>query len=199
MSFTVGFLLGVISGIIANLIYRYIVYNKKPEIEICKNKILTYNSKDIPSLKIKIINKSSHEIVDIQIKLYGIKHRDTSNNLKSLYPLSNYYIDYIPAINSQNCDYSHRAYLVSLNHNNIHEEIKKFKKLMLFIKATDVYNSTIAINTDTFESSELLEHGWDFDKCKSCDVTKNTHTSTPSKTKINANLKKQKINNCPFL
>lgn len=199
MSFILGFLLGIISGIIANVVYRHIIYNKKPEIIICENKILTYNSDNTPSLKIKIINNSSHEIVDIQIKLYGIKPRDKSNILKSLYPLSSYCIAYLPAINSQNCDYAYRLHLISSNHNNIHKEIKNFDELMLFIKATDVYNSTIAIKKETFKTSTLLEHGWDFDKCKSCDVTKSTHTSTPSNEEIENNLKKQKINNCPFL
>ena len=199
MSFAVGFLLGIIGSIVANLIYRHYIYNKKPEIVICEKKILTYNSHNVPALKIKIYNNSSHEVVDIQIKLFGIKNRDKSNTLKSLYPLSNYCIDYLPAINDANCDYAYRPYLTSINHKNIHTEIRNYEKLLLFIRATDVYNSTITVKKEIFNTNELLEHGWDFDKCKSCDVTQHTHISTPNDKEIASNLKQQKINDCPFL
>ena len=199
MSFIIGFLLGVLGSIIANLIYRSYIYNKKPDIVICEKMILTYNSSNVPALKIKIYNNSSHEVVDIQIKLFGIKNRDKSNTLKSLHPLSSYCIDYLPAINDKNCDYAYRPYLTSINHKNIHNEIKKFEKLLLFVRATDVYNSTITVKKEIFNTNELIEHGWDFDKCKSCDVTQNTHISIPTEQEIENNLKNQKIKDCPFL
>jgi len=196
LSLLLGGVVGLYSGVFANILYRKITYNKKPNISVCSNFILAYNSKNVPVVRFKILNKSMYEITDIKMKLYGVRYFDTQKTLKSLDLISSQHIDYLESFNKKsekNCDYAYRTSFKNVD--NIHEKIEEYDNLLLFIQATEVYNSTIQTIHKYFTRDNLKNYEWDFNICESCNLIKRENITKPSVNKSEFDL----IKNCPFV
>jgi len=163
-SFLISIVSGVVGGIVANYLYRNAQYNNKPKIVVSDN-IIKAAQDGLPILRIKLINKTSYPLVDIEIIFYGIQYLDQEKKLKHIRPIASYTIPFIQEYDKSNpaCDYAYQASLKPIDQSsNIHEKLG-FEDYLVFIKATNSYNSTIKATYHEYSLHKILDHYWNFD------------------------------------
>jgi len=185
---------GVLSGIIGAVIYRIMSYNAKPIMEICGYIIKSFNSKNTPVLRVKIINKNKTELADVKVKLYGINYNDAQKRHQIRTFIAKRELDFIPKFNKKDkqCNY---VYQTALKSQNIHKEIEQFKELLLVVKAIDYYNNTIGIIEKKFHTEDLKDYKWQFVDCE-CNATKRDDIKEIIYQENNYS---EIIKNCPFI
>jgi len=111
-SFLISIISGVVGGIVANFLYRKAQYNNKPKIVVSEN-IIKAAQDGLPILRIKLINKTLHPLVDIGIIFYGIEYLDQEKKLKHIRPIASYAIPFIQECDESDpaCDYAYQASL----------------------------------------------------------------------------------------
>lgn len=177
----VSIIVGIGTGIAANLIHRYYTYNQKPKIELCDTLIKEFVNNE-PLIRGKIINKGNQPVTDIKIVLYGLEYLDSEKKLKSIQMLSQYHIDFLDKFDQDPdsaCDYAYRV-AFRMKGKNIHKEMNKYENLFIFLKCIDTYNSSIYAKYHQVDKEKIKDCEWKFDKCSSCNTTKISEIKKPS-------------------
>lgn len=157
----VGLVSGVISGILANFLFKDFVLGRKPVITICPNLIKTFNSKGIPAIRAKVINKGKREVIDLKTTLYGVKYFGSEKKLKSLYDLDSDDLHFLPAYPHPQEDNCYRP-VYKMKSKDIHETIIEYDALCLFVKGMDSTTGAFYTNFIEFEKSVLLDNRHNF-------------------------------------
>lgn len=197
----VGVGVGVISGVIANLVHRHYTYNNKPKLEICENLIKDFTN-DEPIIRAKVINKGKNPVTDIKLVLYGVEYLDSDKKLKSIDSIAENYIDFLDKYDdsvSSECDYAYRASF-RCHSKSIHTVIKEYDDYLLFVKGTDTFNSSMIAKYNPIDKNNIKDPTWKFDKCDTCASTKHKEIQIPTEDKINAFYNKRKTpESCPLV
>ena len=121
----IGLTSGIVSGLIANYLFRRLAYSSKPELVVSDSFIKTFKNED-PVLKVKLINHTKHDIVDVHIILYHVNFLDREKKRKSIITLSEMTIPFINEFSKKDtsCDFAYQASLRGVNHKNIHDLVE---------------------------------------------------------------------------
>lgn len=101
--------IGVISSLIASVVYALFSFGIKPKIKMSDKICVTQNNNGTHTYKIKIVNKSMFQLVNVSYHLtYGISGRDDISYLTEILPKKSP-ITIITGNNRKNTDYALRV------------------------------------------------------------------------------------------
>lgn len=198
----IGLTSGIVSGLIANFLFRRLAYSSKPELAISDTLIKTFRNED-PVLKVKLINHTKHDIVDVHIILYHVSFLDQEKKRKSVIKLSEMTIPFINEFSKKDksCDFAYQAALRGTNNKNIHDLIEGKDEFLLFVKCTNSYYGSVKVINKFYKKDDILGFEYDFE---SGDTTNSlrSHDGSPRCTIIDDKgkyLKEHIASNCPFM
>jgi len=167
MEIILGFALGIIGSIIASKVFRKDSYSNKPILEISQCLI---EKDDNNKLRVKIINKTDNEIINVQFILYGTLVLDDEGKLKRLIELSKKEIPYISKFHKEDKDFDF-AHQIELSH--IDENLKivdviksgEYHHLRLLVKAECPYYGSITVENKIYNNldKQLKDNCWSFE------------------------------------
>ena len=167
MEIALGFILGIIGSIIGSKIFRKDTYSKKPILEISNCLI---EKEDNNKLRIKIINKTDNEIINVQFILYGTLILDDEGKLKRLIKLSEKEIPYISKFHMEDkdFDFAHQIELAHLDGTSKLVDIiksDKYHHLRLLVKAECPYYGSITVENKIYKdlNKQLKDNSWSFE------------------------------------
>ena len=169
--------IGIFASFIASKIFlRHNNKNNNPLIEISDKLIKSKRISGENSLKIKLINKTKQDLVDINITLEGFENLSPEGHIPliSLLHITNRKLIYIKKFNikDKNAEYAHRTNLFIQN-NNILQEVLQHKKLRISITAHCPYYNTSTILTKDYNiKNDILSNSYSFNTGDSLSATK---------------------------
>lgn len=197
----IGLTSGIVSGLIANYLFRRLAYSSKPELVVSDKLIKTFRNED-PVLKVKLINHTKHDIVDVHIILYHVNFLDHEKKRKSIITLSETTIPFINEFSKKDksSDFAYQASLRGINHQNIHDLIEDKDEFLLFIKCTNSYHGSVKVINKFYKKDDILGFEYDFE---SGDTTNSlrSHDGSPRCTIVRKDdsAKASIMNSCPFI
>jgi hypothetical protein len=173
------FIIGLLVGIFANILYRKFTYFNKPNIKVSGQLIKTKNRAGQKIVRAKIVNQSSVEIIDIKLVLYGINYLDTEKENKSILRISSETVDFLKNKNDKQSDYAYQTAFKYYENEDVNSSIhskldnKSFDAIMIMVKAINPYHSSILVEHYTYPFSDILESNFRFDTKQSCSALQN--------------------------
>lgn len=155
-SIIIGILTGVISSLIASVLFLMHIKRKVPEILISEE-IITDSDPETQqhSLAIKFINKSPNSLVDVTVTLYGDRYQNKEKTIVNYHQLSKKQIPFVHGFNEndKNC---HFAIIATMPIERPLEDIQKeFHALSVKVIGRDSVYSTYASVAKCYESTNI--------------------------------------------
>lgn len=160
-------LIGITASYIASKIFLY-SNNKqnKPTILISDKLIRSQRKDGTQSLKIKLINKTNQDLINICIRMEGFCNRSPNKSIPliSLYCLTSRKLMYIKKfdISDKKAEYAHLTHLY-IENKDIQVEASQYETIRLSITANCPYYNTSSIITKDYEvKTDFMEENYRF-------------------------------------
>ncbi|WXU00352.1 MAG: hypothetical protein Ctma_1066 [Catillopecten margaritatus gill symbiont] len=169
-------LIGIIASYVASKIFLYANNKKhKPNILISDKFIKSERKNDgTPSLKIKLINKTDQDLINIRIVVKGFENLSPSGSIPliSLHCIASRELMYIKKFdtNDKNAEYAHQSHLYITG--DIQAEYLKYKTIRLSIIADcPYYNTSSIVTKDYTVATDILDENHRFNTGNSLSIS----------------------------
>lgn len=165
-SIIVGILTGVISSLIASVLFLHHIKRKVPDIKI-SDEIITDTDPETGqhSLAIKFINNSPNSLVDVTVTLYGDQYQNKEKSLVTYHQLSKKVIPFVHGFDEKD-NKCHFAIIATMPLDKGIEDIQKdFHAISVKVIGMDALYGTYASVSQCYESSCIKSNSI-FELCK---------------------------------
>ena len=180
LSLFIGGLIGFIASIAGTVSYGYF-NNKKnlPIIEISSNLIKSKNNKGLPSLTVKLLNKTTQDVSDIVIEVKGFDNLAPKGSI----PLLNFTllgkkeILYISKFNKNDkkYHYAHQIMLsATIDQDDIINQASSYSDIRVSVRVSCPYYNTSSVTSIDYIKDSILNDKHSFNTGNSLDTSKNT-------------------------
>lgn len=169
-------IIGIAASYIASKIFLYTNNKKhKPNILISDKFIKSKRKDGTQSLKIKLINKTYQDLINIRIAVKGFENRSPEGSIPliSLQHITSRELMYIKKFDThdKNAEYAHQSHLYIKEGKGIQAECSKYQTIRLSITADcPYYNTSTIITKDYTVATDILDENHRFNTGNSVSI-----------------------------
>ncbi|CAB9544854.1 hypothetical protein BROOK1789C_2001 [Bathymodiolus brooksi thiotrophic gill symbiont] len=169
-------IIGIVASYIASKIFLYTNNKKhKPNILISDKFIMSERKDGTQSLKIKLINKTDQDLVNIRIVVKGFENRSPSGSISliRLHHIADRELMYIKKFDASdnNAEYAHQSHLY-IKDEDIQIECLKYQIIRLSITADCPYYNTSSIDIKDYKvETDIMQRDYRFNTGDSVSIT----------------------------